>query len=485
MGLYVAAVWAFPAHIYERLAGLLLGAVVFILVNFLCVPSLFYLGLYLPGFLPGWMPEAHVYVWQALVLALSAIAWFGWANWVRLSRRSLWRALLLRSAMAFVLLVPLWGVVAPSYAYLLTAAGRPFGLLLETHPGTRYLAESRTIVAAREVPRVKQAGVVTVQKRLWTSQYHIPLLIALVLATPGWSLRQRGHALGLSLVLLFLLDLALFLINVEQLRPIAIQSAGTLSASPSQAVPSFSQGVYPVAEFMGREFLVLLIYTGLVTFLWQPTGERALERIASTYAETHSVRSSPSQPPSSHATAAATAANRRLVTVMFTDIVGSTERAVELGDRRWCDLLEHHHVLVRRELARSQGQEIDTAGDGFFSIFDAPARAVQCASAITQVVKQLGIEIRAGIHAGEVEALGAKVSGIAVHTGARVAGQAGASEVLVTSTVKDLVAGSAIRFEDRGVHVLKGVPGEWHLFAVQRIDNPPPTESLASPTSPA
>ena len=131
MGFYAAAVWACPARTDERVAGVLLGAVVFTLLNLLCVPSLFYLGLYLPGLLTGWSPEAHVYVWQAVVLALGAIVWFSWASWVRQSRRSLWRALLLRSALAFVLLTLLWGVVAPGYAYLLTAVGRPLGLLLE------------------------------------------------------------------------------------------------------------------------------------------------------------------------------------------------------------------------------------------------------------------------------------------------------------------------------------------------------------------
>jgi len=159
---------------------------------------------------------------------------------------------------------------------------------------------------------------------------------------------------------------------------------------------------------------------------------------------------------------------RILTTVLFTDIVGSTERAVKLGDNRWRDIVEGHHALVRSELAKFQGREIDTAGDGFFAIFDSPAQAVQCASSISNLVGQFGIEIRAGLHLGECEATGNAVRGIAVHTGARVAAKAGAGEVLVSSTIKDALAGSDICFENRGAHTLKGIPGEWHLFAVER-----------------
>jgi class 3 adenylate cyclase len=159
---------------------------------------------------------------------------------------------------------------------------------------------------------------------------------------------------------------------------------------------------------------------------------------------------------------------RQLVTILFTDIVSSTERAAELGDRRWRDLLERHHALVRRELARFQGREIDTAGDGFLATFERPAQAIQCASAITDSVRPLGINIRAGLHLGECEMIGEVVRGIAVHIGARVAAIAGTDEVLVSSTVKDAMAGSDIRFEDRGSHILKGIPGEWHLFAAGR-----------------
>ena len=158
--------------------------------------------------------------------------------------------------------------------------------------------------------------------------------------------------------------------------------------------------------------------------------------------------------------------DRVLATVMFTDIVGSTERAAAVGDRKWRDILEGYYALVRRELGRFRGREIDTAGDGFLAMFDGPARGVRCARTISREVALLGIQIRAGLHTGEVEMMGEKAGGIAVHIGARVATEAPAGEVLVSSTVKDLVSGSGIQFEDRGVHALKGVPGEWHLFLV-------------------
>jgi pimeloyl-ACP methyl ester carboxylesterase len=161
--------------------------------------------------------------------------------------------------------------------------------------------------------------------------------------------------------------------------------------------------------------------------------------------------------------------DRVLATVLFTDIVGSTERLAELGDRRWGELLDGHHAAVRRELARFRGREVHTAGDGFLATFDGPARAARCAVAITQAVRSVGLEVRAGVHTGEVELMGDDIGGIAVHTGARVAAEAGPGEVLVSSTVKDLVAGSGITFEDRGSHVLKGVPGEWRLFAVASV----------------
>jgi class 3 adenylate cyclase len=159
---------------------------------------------------------------------------------------------------------------------------------------------------------------------------------------------------------------------------------------------------------------------------------------------------------------------RMLATVMFTDVVGSTAKAAQIGDARWRELLERHHLLIRRQLARARGTEVDTAGDGFLATFDGPARAIRCACAITDAVRDLGIEVRAGLHTGECEILDGELAGIAVHTGARVAAKADPGEVLVSSTVKDLVAGSGIQFRDRGIHELRGVPGEWHLYAVTR-----------------
>jgi class 3 adenylate cyclase len=158
--------------------------------------------------------------------------------------------------------------------------------------------------------------------------------------------------------------------------------------------------------------------------------------------------------------------DRVLATVLFTDIVGSTARAAALGDSGWRELLREHHARVRRELARFRGREVDTSGDGFFATFDGPARAIRCACAVRESVSELGIEIRAGLHVGECELLDGKVTGIAVSMGARVAALAEVGEVLVSSTVKDLVAGSGIVFTDRGSAELKGVPGVWHLYAV-------------------
>ena len=157
---------------------------------------------------------------------------------------------------------------------------------------------------------------------------------------------------------------------------------------------------------------------------------------------------------------------RRLATVLFLDIVGSTALASELGDARWRELLTRFRRIVREELKRNGGREQDTAGDGFFATFDGPARAIRCARSIIDAVRPLELDVRAGLHTGEVEVLDGKVAGIAVNIGARVAARAGAGEVLVSGTVRDLVAGSGLEFEDRGVAELKGVPGEWRLFAV-------------------
>jgi len=161
--------------------------------------------------------------------------------------------------------------------------------------------------------------------------------------------------------------------------------------------------------------------------------------------------------------------DRVLATVLFTDIVGSTERAATLGDRAWIELREAHHAIVRRELGQFRGREVDTAGDGFLATFDGPARAIRCAGAVAEAVRELGLEVRAGVHTGEVELTGDKVGGIAVHIGARVAARAEPGEVLVSSTVRDLVAGSGISFADRGAAELKGVPGEWRLFSVTGV----------------
>jgi class 3 adenylate cyclase len=165
-------------------------------------------------------------------------------------------------------------------------------------------------------------------------------------------------------------------------------------------------------------------------------------------------------------TRSAIVTDRFLTTVCFLDIVGSSERAVALGDTGWRDLLGAYYTLVRREVARFRGKEQNTAGDGFFATFDGPARAIRCAIGIREVVRRLGIQVRAGVHTGECERMGETVGGIAVHIGARVAALAVAEEILVSQTVKDLVAGSGLSFAPRGAHTLKGVPGDWLLFAV-------------------
>ena len=158
--------------------------------------------------------------------------------------------------------------------------------------------------------------------------------------------------------------------------------------------------------------------------------------------------------------------DRVLATVLFTDIVDSTRRAAEIGDREWHALLDAHDAVVRAQLSRFRGREVNTSGDGFLATFDGPQRAIRCAMAIRDAVQALGIEVRAGLHTGECEVRGEDIGGIAVHIGARVSALAGANEVLVSSTLRDLVIGSGLEFDDRGAHELKGVPGDWHLFAV-------------------
>jgi class 3 adenylate cyclase len=157
---------------------------------------------------------------------------------------------------------------------------------------------------------------------------------------------------------------------------------------------------------------------------------------------------------------------RTLATVLFTDLVASTDQAVAVGDHAWAELLHAHHALVRHQLDRFRGREIDNAGDGFLASFDGPARAIMCACAITDAVRTLGLNVRAGLHTGECEQIGDKLSGVAVHIGARIAAVAGPGEVLVSSTVKDLVAGSGLAFVERGEHALKGIPGQWKLYAI-------------------
>jgi class 3 adenylate cyclase len=173
--------------------------------------------------------------------------------------------------------------------------------------------------------------------------------------------------------------------------------------------------------------------------------------------------------------------DRVLATVLFTDIADATVRAVELGDRAWRQLLQQHHEAVRLQLGHFRGKEMDTAGDGFFATFDGPARAISSACAIRESVRELGLEVRAGLHTGECELIESKVGGIAVHIGARIAARAKPGEVLVSSTVKDLVAGSGIQFEDRGAAELKGVPGEWRLYAVAGVSQ---HEAGAAPPAP-
>jgi class 3 adenylate cyclase len=158
---------------------------------------------------------------------------------------------------------------------------------------------------------------------------------------------------------------------------------------------------------------------------------------------------------------------RVLATVLFTDIVGSTEKAAFLGDRNWAELLQRHHQIVRGLLGRYKGNEISTSGDGFFATFDGPARAVRCALATLDAVASLGIEVRAGVHTGEVETVNGQPGGLAVNIGARIGALAGPSTLLASSTVKDLTAGSGLRSEDRGERQLKGVPGSWHIYAVR------------------
>lgn len=212
----------------------------------------------------------------------------------------------------------------------------------------------------------------------------------------------------------------------------------------------FAEGEYIAAHIPNAKFVAL---DGEDHLIWSQNPEVALDEIEEFLTGTRH----------SHEI------DRVLATILFTDIVDSTGHAAALGDQRWRDLLARHHALVRGEIARYRGREINTAGDGFFATFDGPARAIRCALEIERSVSStLGLKLRAGVHTGECVAEGNNLTGIGVHIGARVGALAGADEVLVSSAVKDLVAGSGLTFTDHGVHVLKGVPGEWRIFAVKK-----------------
>jgi class 3 adenylate cyclase len=210
------------------------------------------------------------------------------------------------------------------------------------------------------------------------------------------------------------------------------------------------QAEYVATRIRNSELVVLPSVRGLFTWLDAEAHERAMAETERFVARVGQVASP----------------EPVLATVLFTDIVSSTDRAAELGDRAWRELLERHHAIMRRRLAEFRGDELDTAGDGFLAAFDGPGRAIQCALAFMSDVPALGLEVRAGVHTGECERLDGKLAGIAVAVGARIASMAKPGEILVSGTVQDLVAGSPFVFEDRGAHELKGVPGSWRLAAV-------------------
>jgi class 3 adenylate cyclase len=242
-------------------------------------------------------------------------------------------------------------------------------------------------------------------------------------------------------------------IDVRAVLP-AVQAPTLLMHRSADAPDAAETADEPMARYMAERIPHAQVVEVAGRGTWQLAMMPALEPFLSDAWEAHERRQA--EP------------DRLLATVLFSDIVGSSEKAASLGDRAWRELLERHHQLVRRELVRFQGQEVDTAGDGFFASFDGPARAIRCGCAIAEAIPDLGIQVRVGLHTGECELIDGKVAGIAVHTGARVAANADPGEVLVSSTVKDLVAGSGLAFQDRGEHVLKGIPGAWRLYAVER-----------------
>jgi class 3 adenylate cyclase len=222
-------------------------------------------------------------------------------------------------------------------------------------------------------------------------------------------------------------------------------------------------GSYTAQRIRGSEVVALPGFRGVYTWIDDRTHLATMQAVARFMARLE----------------APVPTDRVLATILFTDIVRSTEHASRLGDAEWRELLARHHAVVRRELARHRGRELDTAGDGFLAAFDGPARAIAAATAIGAELRALGLEIRAGIHTGECERIGEKLAGIAVSVGARISSLAAPGEVLVSSTVKDLVAGSGIGFEDRGDHWLKGIPDSWHLFAVDSPSGAPGSATLS------
>lgn len=259
----------------------------------------------------------------------------------------------------------------------------------------------------------------------------------------GWFVRHMRHSLSPGAALGFLR--ATMGADVRDVLP-AVRVPTLVLAAPGRVEPA----VYVSSRIRESELVVLPSVRGVFTWLDPEAHERAM-----TETERFMSRVRGASPP-----------ERVLATVLFTDIVGSTDWASKLGDRGWRELLERHHAIVRRRLAEFRGDELDTAGDGFLAAFDGPGRAIECALAIVREIPELGLKIRAGVHTGECERLDGKLAGIAVAVGARIAASARPGEVLVSGTVQDLVAGSRLSFDDRGLHELKGVPGMWRLAAV-------------------